>query len=59
MCAAGICCLTAACVRACVCVWMDPVLNFQERGGGHGRAGQEALTGLTSCCTPDGWPDSE
>lgn len=39
-----------------VCV--EPVLHFQERGGGIRGLQRETLTGLTSCRSPDGWPDS-
>lgn len=33
--------------------------QFPGKGGSHQRAGQETLTGLTSCNSPDGRPDSE
>lgn len=43
-----------------VCVCVDGLCPlFPGKGGSHQRGGQETLTELTSCSSPDGRPDSE
>lgn len=55
VCVRGVCGTTAA---WCVCVdGLCP--QFPGKGGSHQRGGRETLTGLTSCSSPDGWPDSQ
>lgn len=57
VCVRDVCGATAA---WCVCVCVDGLCpQFPGKGGSHRRGGQETLTGLTSCSSPDGRPDSE
>lgn len=43
-----------------LCVCVDGLCpQFPGKGGSHQKAGQETLTGLPSCSSPDGQPDSD